>query len=116
MLKVLLPAQLNPPRIRRDGSCSISVDTRELTSEELFTIMSLRNLEGWFSFAPNQDDIEIPEESAELDEKSPSQRLKSVLYVLYKQETEAGRFVGLFETFRKEKMEQLIEFIKRKLS
>jgi hypothetical protein len=116
MKQILLPAQINPPRIRKDGSCSISVDTRELTSEEIFTIMSLRNSEGWFSYAPNPDDIEIPEEHAELDEKSVSERLRNVLYVLYKQKVEANEYTGLFETFRKERMEQIIEFVKKKLN
>ena len=115
MKQILLPSTINPPRIRKDGSCSISVDTRELSAEEIFTIMSLRNSEGWFAYAPNQEDIEIPEEKAEVDEKSQSERLRAVIYVYYKQETEKGRFVGLFDTFKKEKMEKLIEFVKNKL-
>jgi hypothetical protein len=115
MKQILLPSTINPPRIRKDGSCSISVDTRELNAEEIFMIMGLRNTEGWFAFAPNENEIEIPEERAETDEKSPSERLRAVLFVLYKQETEKGKFVGLFETFRKEKMEKLIEMIKSKL-
>lgn len=115
MKQIILPSTINPPRIRKDGSCSVSVDTRELSAEEIFTIMGLRNSEGWFAFAPNLEDIEIPEEKAEVDEKSQSERLRAVLYVYYKQETEKGRFVGLFETFKKEKMEKIIEFVKSKL-
>lgn len=114
-MQIHLPAQINPPRLRKDGSASLSFDTRELTSEEIFTIMSLRHTEGWLVFSPNPDDHEIPEERAEVDEKSPSDRLRSVLFVWYKQETEAGRFTGLFETFRKEKMERIIEGVKSKL-
>lgn len=114
-MKITLPSQINPPRLRKDGSASLSFDTRELTAEEIFTIMSLRHTEGWLCFSPNNEDLEIPDEPAELDEKSPSERLRAVLFVYYKQETEAGRFVGLFESFRKEKMEKLIEMIKGKL-
>lgn len=116
-MKIILPAQINPPRLRKDGSASISFDTRELNAEEIFTIMSLRHSEGWLAFAPNENEIEIPKEHATLDdEKSPSERLKNVIYVWYKQETDAGRFVGLFETFRKEKMEVIIEGVKKKLN
>lgn len=115
-MKIILPSQINPPRLRKDGSASIVFDTRELSSEEIFTIMSLRHTEGWLTFSPNPDDVEIPEERAELDEKSPSERLKGVLYVWFKQETESGKFTGLFETFRKEKMEKIIETVKGKLS
>lgn len=116
MPKIILPAQINPPRLRKDGSANISFDTRELLAEEIFTIMSLRHTEGWICFSPNQDELEVPEESAHLDEKSPSERLRNVMFVWYKQETEAGRFVGLFETFRKEKMEKIIDSVKSKLN
>ncbi len=114
-MKIILPSQINPPRLRKDGSASLSFDTRELTAEEIFTIMSLRHTEGWLCFAPNENEIEVPEEKAELDEKSASERLRSVLFVWYKQQTEKGKFVGLFETFKKEKMEVIIEMIKGKL-
>lgn len=114
-MRVTLPAQINPPRLRKDGSASISFDTRELTAEEIFTIMSLRHAEGWLAFAPNQDEIVIPEESAEVDEKTESERLRNVTFVLYKQQVEKGKFVGLFQTFKKEWYEKLIELTKKKL-
>lgn len=114
-MKIVLPAQINPPRLRKDGSASLSFDTRELTAEEIFTIMSLRHNEGWLCFAPNENEMEIPDTPAELDEKSASERLKAVIYVWYKQEIEKGKFVGLFDTFRKEKMEKIIEGVKSKL-
>lgn len=114
-MNILLPAQINPPRIRKDGSCSVSFDTRELNSEEIFTIMSLRNSEGWLAFGPNPDDVEIPEEEAHVEGKSIGERLRAVLFVLFKQETEAGSYTGVFDSFYKEHGEKLIEFIKRKL-
>lgn len=115
-MKIILPAEINPPRLRKDGSAAISFETRELTSEEIFTIMSLRQSEGWLCFAPNEEELETPEEKAELDVKSPSERLRSVLFVWYKQEVEAQRFTGLFDTFRKEKMEVIIDGVKKKLA
>ena len=114
-MKIILPAIINPPRIRKDKSCSISFETRELIAEELITIMSLTNSEGYLCFAPNQDQIEIPEGNAEVEGKTPSERLRNVLYVLYKKEVEKGQYVGLFETFRNEHMEKIIEFVKKKI-
>jgi hypothetical protein len=114
-MKIILPSQINPPRLRKDGSASLVFDTRELMSEEIFTIMQMRHSEGWLCFAPNENEIDIPEEHAEIDEKSASERLRNVLFVLYKQETDAGRYVGLFETFRKERMEQIISTVKKKI-
>lgn len=116
-MKILLPSQINPPTLRKDGSAKLTFDTRELSAEEIFTIMSLRHTEGWLCFSPNENDVsDIPEQSAEVDEKSPSERLRNVMFVWYKQETKANRFVGLFETFRKEKMEKIIEGVKSKLN
>ncbi|MCK9371013.1 hypothetical protein M0R04_13970 [Candidatus Dojkabacteria bacterium] len=114
-MKIILPSQINPPRLRKDGSASMSFDTRELTAEEIFTIMSLRHSEGWLCFAPNENELEIPTEKAEIDEKSSSERLRAVLFVWYKQQVEKGKFVGLFDTFKKEKMETIIEGVKSKL-
>ena len=114
-MQIKLPALINPPRLRKDGSASIAFETRELTAEEIFTIMSLRHTEGWLLFSPNEDDMEVPDEKPQVEAKSPSERLRNVMYVWYKQQTEDGKYVGLFETFRNEKMEILIEHIKSKL-
>jgi len=114
-MKILLPAQINPPRLRKDGSASISLDTRELTAEEIFTIMSLRHSEGWLCFSPNENEIEIPEDDAEIEGKTESQRLRATLFVWYKQSTESGKFVGTFNSFKSQKMETIINGVKSKL-
>ena len=115
-MKINLPVTLNPISRRKDRSVKLSFETRELQSDEILTLMSLEGSEMWVCLAPNEDEIEIPAERAEVDEKSPSERLKAVLFVWFKQETDAGRFVGLFETFRREKMEKIIEGVKSKLN
>lgn len=115
MNKLVLPATINPPRLRKDGSCGLSFDTRELTPEEILMIMGFRNTEGWVCFSPNEEDIDIPDEKAEVDSKSASERLRNVLFVLYKQKTEKGEYVGLFEPFRQTMMEKIIEGVKAKL-
>lgn len=115
MTKILLPAIINAPTFKKDRSCSIKFDTRELDPQDAMTILALNQSEGWLCFSPNQEDIQIPEEQAETDEKSPSERLRNVLYVWYSQEVESGKYVGIFENFRREKMEKIIETIKGKL-
>ena len=77
--------------------------------------MAMEGMEMWLCLAPNENELEVPEENAQIDEKSPSERLRNVLYVWYKQETSAQRYVGLFENFRKEKMETIIQGVKSKL-
>lgn len=52
------------------------------------------------------------ERKAEFETKTPSQRLRGVLYVLWEQTGKSGDF----ETFYRQKMEGLINLIKNKLS
>lgn len=78
--------------------------------------MGFRNTEGWVAFSPNEEGMpELPKERAELDVKTPSERLRNTMFVWYKQETKNNRFTGTFETFRNEKMEKIIDTIKNKL-
>lgn len=115
-MKLILPAIINPPTIRKDGSIKLSFDSRELSPEEYMMVMGFRNTEGWLAFSPNEDGIpELPTERAEIDEKTPSERLRAVLFVWYKQDSDAGKFVGTFDTFRNQKMEKIIETVKTKL-
>lgn len=116
MSKLVLPAIINPPSIRKDGSISLKFDSRELSAEEYMIVMGFRNTEGWLAFCPNDDGIpELPKGRADVEIKTPSERLKDVLFVWYKQSTERGEFVGTFETFRVEKMERIIDGVKSKL-
>jgi hypothetical protein len=115
-MKIILPAILNPVSRRKDKSVKLSFETRELGSDEILSLMSLEGDEMWIALAPNQDQLpEIPTERAEIEEKTPSERLRAVLFVWYKQESEARKFIGTFESFKNEKMEKIIESIKSKL-
>jgi len=69
----------------------------------------------WICLSPNESELEVPNEKAEVKGKSPSERLRAVLFVLYKQETEAGRVIGTFESFKGDYMEKFIQSIKDKL-
>ncbi len=114
-MRIILPVQLNPISRRRDKSVKLSFETRELSPEETMSLMSLEGAEMWLCLANEEREIEIPEEKPEIEEKSQSERLRNVLYVLYKQQVEKGKYVGIFDAFKKERMEQLIEVIKSKL-
>lgn len=114
-MKIILPAILNPISRRKDKSVKLSFETRELGSDEILSLMSLEGNEMWLCVAPNENEIEIPEEKAEVEEKSASERLRGVLFVWFKQESDKGKFIGTFETFKREKMEAIIEGVKKKL-
>lgn len=114
-MQIILPAQLNPISRRKDKSLKLSFETRELQADETMTLMSLEGIEGWITFSPNSEAIEIPEENAKLDTKTESQRMRSVLYRLYLQDTQASKFTGLFQSYYSERMEKLIQLLKDKL-
>ncbi len=80
------------------------------------TLIKLEGGEGWLAYAPNESELEVPEERASVEVKSESERLRAVLFVWYKQELDANNYVGLFENFKKEKMEKIIEMVKSKLN
>lgn len=115
-MKLVLPAIINPPRIRKDGSASIGFDTRELSSEELFSIMQLRNAEGWLCFAPNENELVVPEDNAQVEGKTPSERQRAVLYILYTKEVREGTYVGIFDNYYRDAIERNIKYVKSKLN
>lgn len=115
-MKITLPAILKVPRFRADKSLTLSFDTRELGSDEALVVLSLAGSEGYLLFAPNEiSEKDIPTEPAEVESKTQAQRIRSVLYILYKQETERAKFVGSFDSFYKEKTEKYIEHLKGKI-
>ena len=95
----------------------MSFETRELSPEETISLMALEGAEMWICMSPEQSEADVPEDmgTVEIGDKTPSERLRNVLFVWYKQETEAGKYVGIFDNFRKEKMEKIIEGVKSKL-
>lgn len=114
--KITLPISLNPISRRKDKSVKLSLETRELTHTEIMTLMTLEGAEMWMQLVPNENSFDdVPDTPAEVDEKSPSERLKSVLYVWYNQEVKKGKYVGIFDNFRRERMERIIEGVKSKL-
>ena len=117
-MKTILPVSLNPISRRKDKSVKMSFETRELSPEETMILMAMEGEEGWLLFSTNREEIkeeEIPQEKAEVDEKTPSERLRAVMFVWYKQESDKGRYIGTFENFRRNKIEIFIEGIKKKL-
>lgn len=91
------------------------VSSRELGHDNLATLFELRGQEGWLLFAPNKlTDKDIPDEPAhaEVATKSPSARLRDVLYVLWKQLGEPEKD---FELFYASRMNRIIDQVKEKL-
>lgn len=95
-----------------DGGMSLGFHTKEVDAEEKLQILNFFNQTGWLMFSEDQiQDTEIPTKDSDFDGKTPSQRLRGVLFVLWKRLGQKGDF----EQFYKEKMEAFINLIKNKL-
>ena len=107
---------LSSASTKSDGSLGLRFSTPELdaTSKTAFFELLNRNLKVLIQPA-DCEPAELHDVKGEFDRKTPSMRLRATLFVWYKQETEAGKFVGLFSTFKAEKYEKIIETIKSKL-
>lgn len=115
MENMQLEAQLQPVTRRADGSVTIKfISGRELTSAELAILDGMRGQDGWLLFSPNQiSEDEIPEYDASMDDaKSPSERLRGVLYRLHIQN---GGTNHDFIPYYRNAMERFIDNVKERL-
>ena len=114
-MKIILPIILNPISRRKDKSVKLNMDTRELSPQEILTLMSIEGNECWLCLSPNENELEVPDEPAHVEEKTASERLRNVVFVWFKQETSSGKFIGTFESFKNQAYEKIIEGVKSKL-
>jgi len=118
MNKILCPAILDGYTRRKDRSVSLRFITQEKTSSEIMDIDATLDQFGILYFRGeekmNTDEIEELD-SIDLDvydePKSQSQRLRNVLYILWKQDGERGDF----KKYYKQKTEEIIQHFKNKL-
>lgn len=114
MSKITVAAQLTGVQSKADRTWKLVFNTQELGSAAAQLTEMLMD-QGWLLFAPNDDltDKDIPEVKADtqLSEKSPSQRLRDVLFVYYKQ---SGSKLP-WEQFYVNQMSKIIDIVKSNL-
>jgi hypothetical protein len=109
---ITLPSQLISVTDLKDRSCKLAFETRELENNEFSALRDVRGREGWLGFSLNEiHEGDMPEKPAEVEGKTPSQRLRSVLYVLWKQEKSELPFQVWYES----KIESIIQKVKDRL-
>jgi hypothetical protein len=95
-----------------DGSLSFRGTTPELSTPEKIAVMNLQGLLcEMLVFPRDEKDAEIVEVRQEMMHKSPSQRMRAVMFLLWKEANSDAPF----ETFYAQRMESLIEWLKSKL-
>lgn len=110
---ITVPAQVVNMNPKADRSWKLVFETRELAGDEVKVLADNFQGEGWLLFKPNGTVAlsEVPEGIAEAGVKSPGQRLRSVIYLLWEQQGKKGDF----ESFYRTTMEKMIDLIKSKL-
>jgi|SRR6266487_1737012 len=112
MKAIRTEAQLTSFRSRSDGSVGFSGITPEMSSQEKVALFELHNvLVEILIYPKDSKDSEVVEIHKEMEGKTPCQRLRGVLFVLWKKEGEQVAF----EMFYSQHMEKVIEWVKRKL-
>ena len=102
------------PRRKADGSVKLEATTNyEVSTDDYMLMDTYRQKQGWLLFKENEfDDSDVPDDSAPSDTKSPSHRLRSVLYAYH---MEHNNDPAKFRSFYEATMEKYIQQIKDKL-
>lgn len=112
MQAIKVPATLDGASTLKDGSMSVRFHTQELSPEDKVAIINFVQGFGWLLFDTHES-IDVPKESPhrEAGDKAPSQRLRSVLYVLWQQ-----KYSDIpFDTWYVQQMNKIIEKVKERL-
>jgi hypothetical protein len=117
--KLLLPAALMNFRPKVDGSYSLNFGTYILSEEQKIQIMRMHNHSGVLLFSDKEThsaaDINMID-AIDVDmgnTKTPSQRLRSVIYLYYEQQN--SKDAVTFKEFYINQMERMINYYKDKL-
>lgn len=99
-------------RALTDGSLSLTLHTPELTPTEKVELMTLQNIVCEALISPKEGLIsETVEVDSDIEKKTQSERIRSVIFLLWRQEGQKGEFSDYY----KRKTEKYIEFLKNKL-
>jgi hypothetical protein len=112
--KFQVPAILEGVTPLKDGGVSLRFHTNEVTKADKVMLMEYYQTFGWLLFQANEhQESEIPKELAKRDTgQSPSQRLRAVLFVMYKQMDVSSDF----EVWYSQQIEKFIDRVKENLA
>lgn len=95
-----------------DRGLAVGFHTRELSVEDKAKVMQFHNRTGYLLFKANEiEEQDVPKTQAEMNTKTPSQRLRAVLFVYWQQQGIKEEF----DIFYQREMEKIINEWKEKL-
>jgi hypothetical protein len=115
MKTIKTSCQITSLSSRNDGSLRLSVVTPELSVEEKVAVMELQGQLLQALFIPEEFQAEQMEIGKDLDGKSPSSRLRNVLFVWWKKLEENNKTKDDFSLWYRNKMESIIDGVKLKI-
>lgn len=99
-------------RSKVDRSLGLTISTPELSTEERAEFMNLQGVNCRALFEPTDTaPTEVYEVKKEIGNKTQAQRVRAVLFVLWKHEGSKEEF----EDYYRDKTEQYINFLKQKI-
>ena len=112
MKSIKTQAIITGVRAKVDKSLGLTISTPELSIPQKALFMEFQGINSEILITPLDEKSEGVEKiNKEIETKSLSQRLRAVLFILWKQKTDQGEF----EDFYKMKMEKLIEHFKSQI-
>lgn len=111
----MFSALIDGVNAKKDKTLSLRIGTQEMSATDASYILSLMGNQVYIALAETDiKEMEIPEIIPDIKgEKSPSQRLKSVIYVAWNEKTDKSiPFPRYYEDY----MSRIIENLKDKLS
>lgn len=108
---IKLPCYFTGFSSKSDGSASLRFATQELQADDFANFQSNHNAFGWLLFKENIGEDDIPDENAEEEGITPSERLRRRMFVYFKEKKVAGDF----DLWRKQQLEKIGESYLEKL-
>lgn len=103
-------------RAKKDRSLGLTVATPELNSQEKALFMDLQGVNVTLLITPS--DEPKPEEykiDTDINQKSQSERMRSVMFILWKQEIEGTKNEISFQEYYRQQTDKIIEYLKGKI-
>ena len=117
---ILIPVIIDGMMRRKDGSLSIKLETREISGPKAGELHTLAGLEAFCYLSAVSPDLNeqkiIDSLDVEIESKTPSKRLRDVLWVYWNQNKGNANMPDLFDYFYKQKMESFINGVKAELN
>lgn len=108
---IVTQAVIEGIRAKKDRSLGLSISTPELNIQEKAIFFELQGLNIDLKITPREEVVEEQIIEKDLNQKSQSQRIRAILFLLFKQNNE-----GLdFDIYYKQKTERIIEHLKSKI-